>query len=206
MKKKIGIVNLEINNINSIHEACIEAGYNVKIIDKDTKRYNFDIIILPGIGSFKKGMEKLKKINFENKIKHFLTDRNNLLLGICLGMQLFFSKSMEFGNTKGLDLIKGEVNPINKKFIVPHTGWNKVKILKKKNYFKESYNKKNFYFTHSFYCKPKNWEYVIGETNYNNFKFCSMVKKENIIGTQFHPEKSSLDGISFLKNLEKIKI
>ena len=92
MKKKIGIVNLKINNILSIYEACVAAGYDVKIINEKTKYYNHNIIILPGIGSYKKAMGRLKKMNFKKKIKKFVKKKNNLLVGICLGMQLFFTK------------------------------------------------------------------------------------------------------------------
>ena len=206
MKKKIGIVDLKINNILSIYEACVAAGYDVKIINKKTKVYNQNIIILPGIGSYRKAMEKLKKMNFEKKIKNFIKKKNNLLVGICLGMQLFFTKSEEFGETKGLNLIEGNVKKINKKNIVPHTGWNNI-LKNKKNSFLTTIKKKNmFYFTHSFYCDPLNKSFIIGKTKYKNFTFCSVVQKQNIIGMQFHPEKSSLLGIDLLKNLKNFKL
>ena len=105
-KKKIGIVDLKINNIHSIFEACKEVGYKVEIIDKTHKTYNHDIVILPGIGSFKVGMGKIKEMQFDKKILDFLEKKNKFLVGICLGMQLFFSDSQEFGSTKGLNLIE----------------------------------------------------------------------------------------------------
>ena len=143
MKKKIGIVNLKINNILSIYEACVAAGYDVKIINEKTKDYNHNIIILPGIGSYKKAMGRLKKMNFKKKIKKFVKKKNNLLVGICLGMQLFFTKSEEFGETKGLNLIEGNVKKINKKNIVPHTGWNNI-LKNKKNSFLTTIKKKKY--------------------------------------------------------------
>ena len=111
MKKKIGIINLKINNIFSIYEACIAAGYDVQIINEKTKNYKYDIIILPGIGSFRKAMNRLSKMNFKNKIRHFLKNKNNLLIGICLGMQLFFTKSEEFGETKGFKASEVPIAP-----------------------------------------------------------------------------------------------
>jgi glutamine amidotransferase len=206
MKKKIGIVNLKINNILSIYEACVAAGYDVKIINEKTKDYNHNIIILPGIGSYKKAMQRLKKINFEKKIKNYVKKKNNLLVGICLGMQLFFTKSEEFGETKGLNLIEGSVKKINKKNIVPHTGWNNI-LKNKKDKLLSSIKKKNmFYFTHSYYCDPVNKSYIKGQTKYKNFTFCSIVQKQNIIGMQFHPEKSSFLGINLLKNFKNFKL
>ena len=119
-------------------------------------------------------------------------------------MQLLFSKSEEFGKTNGLNIFKGKVIKFNDKNLkIPHIGWNKIDkkngIFLTKNLFKNK-----FYFTHSFYCKPASKEFMIGETNYSNFKFCSIVKKDNIIGMQFHPEKSGSRGLEILNNLRKI--
>lgn len=204
-KQKVGIINLGINNLHSIKEACNSLGYKTSLINLNQKKYNFDIIILPGIGSFKKAMQIVKKSNIKNEILDHINKKNKLLIGICLGMQMFFSNSDEFGYTKGLNLIKGNVKKFDKeKLITPHTGWNSIKILKKNNFIKTKEHKNSFYFTHSFYCKPASKEFMIGETNYSNFKFCSIVKKDNIIGMQFHPEKSGSRGLEILNNLRKI--
>lgn len=202
MKKKIGIINLNINNIHSIYEACVKANFKVKVIDKNVKKFDYDVIILPGIGSFEKAMLALNKMKFQEKIEKFLLNRDNLLLGICLGMQLLFSKSYEFGVTAGLNLIPGEVIRLDSKIIVPHTGWANITLIKKNDQIiRKNLCKKMFYFTHSYYCKPKFSENILCETKYKNFSFCSAVKKNNIYGVQFHPEKSSLSGINLLKNL-----
>lgn len=202
IKKKIGIIDLKINNIHSIYQACIEAGYNVKIISENQKNYDYNIVILPGIGSYKKAMKKINEMNFKDKIENFLIKKNNLLFGICLGMQLFFSKSFEFGLTNGLNFIEGSVQQFNKKnILVPHTRWNEVILKKKIKIFNKTLNKKMFYFTHSYFCVPNNKNNIICETIYGDKKFCSVVEKENIFGTQFHPEKSGLTGVNFLKKL-----
>ena len=123
------------------------------------------------------------------------------MLGICLGMQLFFSESCEFKKTKGLNLISGKVkkipNQVNK---VPHIGWNTTKIIKKNNFL---YNNKHFYFVHSYYCEPKNKSLILSETNLEKLSFCSSVLTKNLLGVQFHPEKSSIAGINLLKNILK---
>lgn len=204
-RQKIGIINLGINNLHSILEACKSLGYKTSLINLNQKKYNFDILILPGVGSFKKAMKIVKSNNIKNKILDHVNNKDKLLIGICLGMQMFFSESDEFGYSRGLNLINGSVKKLDsKKLITPHTGWNSIKILKKNNLINTRNNKNMFYFTHSFYCKPENKKFIIGETNYLNFKFCSIVKKDNIIGIQFHPEKSGLEGLKILDNLKKI--
>lgn len=204
MKKKIGIINLGINNLHSIKEACSSLGYKTSTINLNQKIYNFDILILPGIGSFKKAMQIVNENNVKDKILNYINKKEKILVGICLGMQMFFSKSDEFGHTEGLKLINGNVTKFDKKkLITPHTGWNSIKIIQKNSLINKK-NKNAFYFTHSFYCNPENKKYVIGETDYLGFKFCSVVKKKNILGMQFHPEKSGIPGLKILKNLEKI--
>lgn len=202
MKKKIGIINLGINNLHSIKEACNSLGFKTNLVNLKKKVYNYDILILPGIGSFKMAMQIIRKNHIDKKILKYLENKNKYLVGVCLGMQLFFSKSEEFGFTKGLDLIKGNVKKFNKKkMIVPHTGWNSINIIKKNSIISKKLGKKMFYFTHSFYCEPENTKNILAYTKYSNFKFCSVIKKNNIFGVQFHPEKSGINGFEILKNL-----
>lgn len=205
MKKKIGIIDLGINNLHSMREACNSLGYETNLVNLKKKKYDYDILILPGIGSFKKAMQIVRKNNIKIKILKYLKNKNRILVGICLGMQMFFSRSEEFGLTKGLDLIKGNVKKFNKKkLIVPHTGWNSINIIKKNNIISKKLEKKMFYFTHSFYCQPENNINILGYTKYFNFKFCSIIQKDNIFGMQFHPEKSGIHGLEILRNLNKI--
>lgn len=206
-KKKIGIIDLGINNLHSIKEACNSLGYKTNLVNLKKKKYDYDIVILPGIGSFKKAMQVIRKNYIEKKILKYLENKNRILVGICLGMQIFFSKSEEFGSTKGLNLIRGNVKKFNKKkMIVPHTGWNSINFIKKNNIIQKKLAKKMFYFTHSFYCEPENDKYILGYTKYFNFKFCSIIQKDNIFGMQFHPEKSGINGLEILRNLNKIRI
>ena len=101
----IGIINLSVSNILSVYEGCRKAGYNVEVIDKKNCKFKYDIIIVPGVGSFSSGMKYFNENNFSEKIKDYLTKPNALVYGICLGMQLLFKKSYEFKETKGLNLV-----------------------------------------------------------------------------------------------------
>ena len=185
-------------------QACKNIGYKSSVIDPKERILKYDIIIIPGVGSFKFAMKYLKLKNLENKIKNFVTKKDKLLFGICLGMQLLFDESEEFGKTKGLGLLKGKVKRINYKNLkVPHIGWNY--LIKKKNLFlpKDIFNKQ-FYFTHSFYCDPVVSSEINTLTKYGQFNFCSSIKKKNIIGTQFHPEKSGKTGLKILKKISDL--
>ena len=205
-KLSIGIIDLKINNIFSIFKATQVANFKCKIIDKKENYKKYDLIILPGVGSFKEAMKKIKREDIDKKIYEFVEDNSKKLLGICLGMQLLFEKSAEFGNTRGLKLLKGTVEKFKKKEvkIIPHMNWNKIyfKNLKDMPTLK-TFDKKEFYFVHSFYCRIKKKENLLTYTNHENFKFCSSVRHKNILGTQFHPEKSGKIGINFLKKIEK---
>ena len=205
-KLKVGIVNLNINNIFSIYQAFKEIGCNTKIINFNEKNYNYDILVLPGDGSFSNAMNIIKKNFIDVKIYDFLSKKSKILFGVCLGMQLLFDNSYEFGNTKGLGIIRGSVKKIKKtkNIKVPHIGWNKLHLTNnKKNFIKKINNNKSFYFVHSYYCEPKIKENISALTKIGKNKFCSAVQKNNVIATQFHPEKSGVIGLEFLRSVLK---
>ena len=205
-KKKltVGIIDLKINNLFSIYNSCVEADYKPEIIDKKKKSFNYDIVILPGVGSFNSGMNFLKKNNYDEKIYDYLEQQNSFIYGICLGMQLFFEKGNEFKKANGLKLINGEVvrfkdtkQPIN-------IGWSKFRINKKidKSIF-GNLDQKYFYYVHSFYSLPKNSLDIFSKSTHNKIQYCSAVRKGKIFGTQFHPEKSQSNGLKLLINFFK---
>ena len=205
-KINIGIIDLGINNIHSIANAYLLIGCKVKIISKKENLLKYNIIVLPGVGSFKSAIKKLTEMKIIYEIKNFLSkSSNNILVGICLGMQLFFDESLEFGYTKGTGLISGKVLPFNKEKCqtVPHMNWSSILIKKKTKLFSQ-YSGKKFYFVHSYYCQPLETKQLISQTNHNGQKFCSMIKKKNILGLQFHPEKSGVNGINLLKSINKL--
>lgn len=191
---KIGILNYGCGNIYSLFHALKKVNNNIFIVDQANNIKSFDILFLPGVGAFKSAMDKIKFNEFENELKTFIQSGKKLI-GICLGMQLLCTISEEFGINKGLDLIHGEVKKFDPgSYILPHIGWSLVKF--KKNLFKDNY----FYFLHS-YKVISDEKYTFGFTTYNHQKFSSVIKKENVIGCQFHPEKSGKTGILFLKDL-----
>ncbi len=196
---------MNCNNLYSIFNSCQNIGYRTSIIKNSSNLRAFDIIILPGVGSFKQAIKYLKLNNFDKEILNFLQLKNKGVLGICLGMQLFFESSEEFGFTKGLGILEGKV----KKFEIntdriPHIGWNKIKFKEKNKIFDKELNNKNFYFVHSYYCKPSNKNSILSSTKYNEVDFCSSILEKNILATQFHPEKSGKYGVKFLKKIIRI--
>jgi glutamine amidotransferase len=194
-KIKIGIIDLKINNIYSIYNALRSIGYKTAVVKK--KLDNYDFIILPGVGSFKEGMQSLIKNNLMENLQENTIIKKKNLIGICLGMQMLFTKSNEGGNTSGLNLIKGNVQKFKKKknFSIPIVGWYKTKSLI------NQLNNKYFYHIHSYYCRPTDKNLVISNTTYNEVSYCSSIQDKNIIAFQFHPEKSGVDGINLLKKI-----
>ena len=207
-KYSVGIIDLTINNLFSIYRSCLKAGYSTELIDVKNKKLNYDIIILPGVGAFQTGINYLNKNHLNEKLHDYLSKPDSLVYGICLGMQLLFSKSQEFVMSDGLNLVEGNVVKFKNysKSNLTHLGWNKFQI--KNGNFKKSFKKfenKYFYFVHSYYAQPKIKKDIFATSKYGTTNFCSMVKKGNIFGTQFHPEKSGILGIEFLKNIKNIK-
>jgi len=200
--KRIAIINYGMGNLRSVENAVSRLGFKSEIITVPKELDNFDKIILPGVGSFKKAMELLKINQWIDIIKVNVLEKKKHLFGICLGMQLLASESEEFGVTKGLNLIEGKVKKLSdlgsdKK--IPQIGWNSVFIKNKHKYLNGVPDKSDFYFVNSFVFVPENKDFIIAETDYG-VKFCSAIAKDNIFGTQFHPEKSSNIGRRILQN------
>lgn len=208
----IGVVNYGINNIKSVVKALEKIGKKAKIIDTPEEIKAAKSLILPGVGAFKNGIDSLMDKGLVGPLKD--SARNGTpLLGICLGMQLLFSESEEFGLHKGLDLIRGKVislkNPRDVKvegYKVPHTGWNSLKKpYGKDNAWKSTLLKStnpgsDVYFVHSFHAVPEDKKHIIATAEYGNQEFCVVAKKDNISAAQFHPEKSGMVGLNILKS------
>ena len=158
---------------------------------------------MPGQGSFHFGIQELKKFDLIDLIKDKVLVKKTPILGICLGMQLFADFGYEKEKTNGLGFIKGSVKKIKTELKLPHIGWNEVKFLRKDKIFNEMENNKDFYFVHSYYFDCLDEEDKLATTNYN-FVFPSIVRKDNVIGLQFHPEKSLKNGLKLIDNFLKI--
>ena len=199
----VGIINLKLNNIFSIISCIQEIGYKVEIIENE-KKFNNDLIILPGVGSFPKAMNYLINTGLDKRISEFSKTKKPLI-GICLGMQLFFNKSEELKKVKGLSLIEGEVRKIpSNKTTVPNIGWQKIDLKKNDKLISNKFDKNFFYFIHSYYCQPKKKNNILSLSKINKFEFCSSIRQDNIYGMQFHPEKSSRSGIKLFSNFRNI--
>ena len=206
-KKKVVIIDYQLGNLYSVKQACDSVGMNVVVSSNKEDVLAADALVLPGVGAFIQAMNNLKKLDLIDVIKTRVNS-GTPLFGICLGLQLLFTKSEEFGSGNGLNLIPGIIKrfPIKidqRKIKVPHISWNQI--------YKSNINFRNtplldlidnefMYFIHSYYVKPDNDNCILTNTNYDGFEFCSSVIKENIFATQFHPEKSADKGISIYKN------
>lgn len=210
----IDIIDYKINNTLSVQRAFEKIGKSVSIVTTPEEIMNARALVLPGVGSFGEGMEALKKLGFIEPIKRQAA-RGVPLLGICLGMQMFFSESYEFGRHKGIGLIEGKVISLKPPTLVrhqdyklPHIGWNEIRPptngLWKKTLLGGITNPSCVYYVHSYYPEVKNKSYVLAETEYGDQNFCAVVQKNKITGIQFHPEKSGEIGLEILKKFCEI--
>ena len=204
MKKKVlGLIDGQSGNIGSIKKAIKdlinEKPYQLKIIQGNFNPNNFDKIILPGQGAYATLISNLKKLKIIRPLKQYLDD-NKSYLGICVGMQILSDEGHEDQITKGLGIISGKIKKFsNKKLIIPHMGWNTIRVNKADPIIKKNLNEKDFYFVHSYIYENINKENILGLTTYGK-NFPSIINKGNIYGVQFHPEKSHKNGLKLIKN------
>lgn len=200
--KKIGIINYGLGNLFSIKSACAQVGMNGILVDEQKDLLNSDAIILPGVGAFNVAMDKIKKKKLNIFIKEFVKT-NKPIIGICLGMQLFFDKSYENISTEGLGLIQGEVKFFNLSSSL-NIGWYPIKKKRDEKILNSIKNLSHMYFVHSYYCDPKDKNNILSISNFSNIDFCSSIKFKNIYGFQFHPEKSGENGLKIYQNLKDL--
>ena len=195
---RTAIINYGVGNVLSIKRSLDYLGMKSIITNDKKKIKDCSHLILPGVGAFSSAMKLLKEGGLDQVIKDF-ANTGKPVLGICLGMQLLFEESYEFGKWKGLNILPGKVTKINiKNENIPIVGCFKIKS-KNKN-FLEKYNGKYLYLVHSYECRPKRKKDEIGIYRINKNKILCAVKNKNILGFQFHPEKSSFDGLQILKD------
>jgi imidazole glycerol-phosphate synthase subunit HisH len=210
----ISIIDYGSGNLKSAAKAFEAAASNINLSSKivvtsDPKTIQqSDKIILPGQGSFRDCYLGIKKISGLNEtLNEFVLEKKKPILGICVGMQLFAKTGYESKETKGFGWIDGKVrkiNNINKKLKLPHMGWNEIELKNDCFLFSNIRNKSHFYFIHSYEFITKEKDCVVATTSYGNSIIAS-VAKENIVGTQFHPEKSQKNGLIILENFLKWK-
>ena len=206
----VTIVDYKSGNISSVINSFKEVAKDkVKIeVTSDLKKINLsDKVVLPGQGSFKSCIDALNTINgLVETLNDFAINNKKPLLGICVGLQMFADVGYEETETKGLGWIAGKVTKIdnqNGKYKLPHIGWNQIKVLKKSKIFKDIEDNSHMYFVHSYEFVPNDKKVILATTDYSSNHVCA-VEKENIFGTQFHPEKSDKMGLKIIDNFIKL--
>jgi len=201
----LSIIDYGAGNIFNLVKAFEEFNCRVKIIKNAKEIEKSDRLVIPGVGSFSHGIKNLKKRKLIGGIYDYIK-KDRPLLGICLGMQYLMSYSEENGLHKGLGIIDGKVMIFNRKpnnLKIPHMGWNKL-IFKKNNFLNNISKKSHFYFCHSFFVKPKSIKVVLAKARYGENLFCAVIRSRNIVGCQFHPERSGRIGLKILENFLRI--
>ena len=206
----VTIVDYNSGNISSVINSFKEVAkdkVNIEVTLDLSKIKSSDKVVLPGQGSFKSCVDALNKIDgLTDTLNEFAITNKKPLLGICVGLQMFADTGYEETETKGLGWISGKVSKIdnqNGKFKLPHIGWNQIKIVKDSKIFQDIENNSHMYFVHSYEFVPNDKNVVSATTDYSSNIVCS-VEKENIFGTQFHPEKSDKLGLKIIENFIKI--
>ena len=205
--KKVIIIDYQLGNLYSVKQACDKVGMNSKISSDPEELLSADALILPGVGAFIEAMSNLKKNGLDTAIQNKVGS-GTPIFGICLGQQLLFSESEEFGAGKGLDLLSGVIKRFpetigERKIKVPHIAWNTIFKFKQdwgNSPFRDLVDNEFMYFIHSYFVKPSDDSCILTFTNYDGIEYCSSVLVNNIFSTQFHPEKSGDKGISIYKN------
>ena len=206
----VTIVDYKSGNISSVINSFKEVAKDkvtIKFTSDLNKIKSSDKVVLPGQGSFKSCVDALNKINgLTDTLNEFTINNKKPLLGICVGLQMFADVGYEETETKGLGWIPGKVLKIdnqNGKFKLPHIGWNQINIVKNSKIFKDVENNSHMYFVHSYEFVPNDKKVISATTDYSSNIVCS-VEKENIFGTQFHPEKSDKTGLKIIENFINI--
>ena len=202
----VTIVDYNSGNISSVINSfneVVKNKVNIEVTSDLKKIKSSDKVVLPGQGSFKSCIDALNNIEgLVDTLNDFAINKKKPLLGICVGLQMFADIGYEEMETKGLGWISGKVSKIdnqNRKYKLPHIGWNQINILKESKIFKDIENNSHMYFVHSYEFVPNDISVVSATTDYSSNIVCS-VEKENIFGTQFHPEKSDKIGLKIIQN------
>ena len=209
MQKKVAIVDYQLGNLFSVRQACLHLGKDAFITTSPKELMEADYAILPGVGAFGDAMNNLHQLDLVVPIKDFI-GAGKPFMGVCLGLQLLFTESEEFGFNKGLNLMEGVIRkfpPVDTNgsvLKVPQIEWNQVFETAdnswKKSPMASCKNGDFMYFVHSYFVQPASQESVLSTTHYGGYAYCSSVIRNNIFACQFHPEKSGMHGVEIYKN------
>lgn len=196
----IAIIDYGMGNLKSVSKAFEKVGASVCLTRDPQKIQDADKLVLPGVGAFGKCMQNLNEYKLNSLIQSEIK-KGKWFLGICLGLQLLFQESEEFGPVKGLGVLEGRVKrfELDAPYKIPHMGWNQIQKRGDPKLFKGIPDQTAFYFVHSYYADPTDASSISTSTDYGH-AFCSSIEKDNILACQFHPEKSQAAGLKVLEN------
>ena len=202
----ITIIDYEMGNLRSVEKAFEKLGFDARVSNNPDDLLTTDKVVLPGVGAFKDCITNLRDGGFvEPLLQH--VEAGKPLLGICVGMQMLFDESEEFGRHKGLGLIPGKVTRFpagmeerGERLKVPHMGWNTIQIQRPAPLFKDTAEGSYVYFVHSYYCAADNPDDVAASCRYGDIVFTAAIWRDNLMATQFHPEKSQDVGLKIFEN------
>ncbi len=195
---RVVIIDYGVGNLRSVEKAFAATGCEALVSGDEAVLRAAERLVLPGVGAFGACMKALKERGLERVVRE-KANEGTPLLGVCVGMQMLFEESDEFGSTPGLGLLKGSVRRFGNELVVPQVGWNRIHQKREHVLFDGVAEGAFCYFVHSFYCQPSDEEVVAGETEYGR-RYASVVAQGNICGVQFHPEKSQDVGLRMLRN------
>lgn len=198
---RVGIIDYGVGNLRSVEKAFAAVGCDAVVSADEEILQTVDRLVLPGVGAFGACMRALTERGFDRLVIERVA-QGTPLLGVCVGMQMLFEESEEFGTTRGLGLLPGRVIRFSDDLVVPQVGWNQISQRQAHPLLQGIANGAFFYFVHSYYCEPADSSFVLGETDYG-VAYASVVAHENISGVQFHPEKSQAAGLRLLANFAR---
>ncbi len=195
------LIDYGMGNLRSVSKALEKVGFSVKVSSDPEEVKKAEVLVLPGVGAFRDAMENLRKLGLLKEILRHI-ERGKPYMGICLGLQLLFERSYEFGETEGFGVLEGEVLLLPPKVKVPHIGWNQLWGQKPSDLLDNIKDGEYFYFVHSYHVVPKRQDIILTTTDYG-VDFVSSIEYENIFAVQFHPEKSQKAGLRLLENFRR---
>ena len=197
----IAIIDYGMGNLRSVQKAFEYLGNKAVITQQPSEIQKADKVVLPGVGAFRDAMQTIKQKGID-KVLYDVVEQKKPLLGICLGMQMFFEKSYEYGEHKGLGILQGEIVKVPENVKIPHMGWNSLNIKKKSPLFEGLSEEPYVYFVHSYHLNTE--ADIVSATTYYGKEIQVAAQKENVFALQFHPEKSGDVGLNILQNFGRL--
>jgi len=201
---RVAIIDYGVGNLRSVEKAFAATGQEAIVTSNKVELQKAERLVLPGVGAFAACMSALHEYGLVDLVLERVKD-GVPMLGVCVGMQMLFEGSEEFGKSEGLGLLKGRVRRFSDDLIVPQVGWNRIHQNRQHALFSGIVNDSFFYFVHSYFCEPEDDELIVGETSYGR-NYASVVASKNVCGVQFHPEKSQAVGLKMLANFATFEV